>query len=323
MAFPLIVFEGPDMCGKSTHVDSVIKMLDEKGFKFKYVKFPVYDGYMGEEILDHLKNFDVFKGSLTEAIEDLTYHAANLWVNKIAHMNSIKQDGYCGAIVDRFDLSQFIYDAAWLPIFKKINNSYIFCAKSEKEIKRILRKFFDKAVERALTTHNLYEKSGYDIWYVLFKSSSYVKYMATLDSSRRYDKYDENDYYQNRISNIFDLITNNPELSVKFALSKDLYDRELSEKKIEKYVKARKSNNILFECLYNSSSFEIFRNKANSKRICVIDTDEMYDELHESDFEKSNTIEDLVSKHRISVTYQIDRKIVQGIIDSLGLGGNK
>ncbi len=55
-----IVFEGPDMCGKSTHIDTVIDKIRQKtGKVFAHLKFPDYNGFKGNEILDHLKNFNV------------------------------------------------------------------------------------------------------------------------------------------------------------------------------------------------------------------------------------------------------------------------
>ena len=201
---PFIVFEGPDMCGKTSHIETVINKIKETtGKTFKAFKFPVYDGYKGEEILNHLKTFDFskYKHNKYAAIHALNVHATNLMVNKFAafdKMIEIYNEGGCdGFIVDRFDISQLVYDIAWCNSFKGAKYS-------------VIRNFFYEAVERALLTHNYY-LDKFDIKYIVFERSNIIKSMINFekDSSRRYDKYDSNVYYQDCVSDLFQKLTIN------------------------------------------------------------------------------------------------------------------
>ena len=57
----VVIFEGPDICGKTTSIENFKKFLKEKKLYNVYTsRFPNYNAYRGTEISAHLTNFDFY-----------------------------------------------------------------------------------------------------------------------------------------------------------------------------------------------------------------------------------------------------------------------
>lgn len=338
---PFIVFEGPDMCGKTSHIETVINKIKETtGKTFKAFKFPVYDGYKGEEILNHLKFFDIskYKHNKYEAIHILNVHAINLMVNKFAaidKMIEIYNEGECdGFIVDRFDISQLVYDIAWCNSFKGLFKGVKF---------EVIRNFFYEAVERSMLTHNYYADK-FDIKYVVFERSNVIKSAINFekDPSRRYDKYDSNEYYQDCVSDLFEKFTLNKNKRNSFI--EKICDMDQTEfTAINRLlIKIIQQVDPTFRCLTSSISdiqkasvlSDIFVNNT----LCSVDTDAYYMKACVSsssytspdgarlitptnlgiDYDDEKLIKNIVSKCKNAVTSDIDKNIVYNIINYFG-----
>ena len=295
---PFIVFEGPDMCGKTSHIDTVVKTINELTKRnFKAFKFPVYDGFKGEKILKHLKmfNIDAIK-STDKAIEALTMHAVNLMVNKLDAFNVLLEDCQCtdenkcdGYIVDRFDISQIIYDIAWCKIlYKKVI------------LKSTLMKFYYDALYRAFVTHEYYSNK-FDIQYIFFDSSKIISNISALDKDRRIDKYDSNVKYQQVVSELFNIF--------KSADCGDSY-KYIFNKSIDPAFRSILNQTVVDSVLINNIDTDLYYKKyytANPRN-----------ELNEYVL-KSSAEETMVSNYKEMVTSDIDNKIVSSILDYLKL----
>ena len=318
---PFIVFEGPDMCGKTSHIDSVVEQLNQlTGKKFKAFKYPVYNGYKGNEILNHLKTFDIsrYDHRMYRGMHELDIHADNLMVNKFEALdkaiyiyNTEKCDGF---IVDRFDISQLIYDIAWCNFFKGIN-------------RKSIRNFFYEAVNRAETTHDYYSKI-FDIKYVVFEKSSIIESVALSDNNRRYDKYDANRLYQMYIADLFRMLTLNKHGRKTFL--GQICDMDESEftGAIKFTLAIKRFANPLFDCLSKDNDDLVrYTTILSNNVLCSIDTDSYYyrariqnagGDITASDIlidtDNKELVDNIVSIYKSKVTSTIDENIVRSII---------
>lgn len=101
----MIVFEGADRVGKSTHAAQIVEKLIEMGYPAKYLKFPDRTTIIGKLIDEYLKK--------SQAVDDHVVHllfSANRW----EWFERMKQDLESGTslIVDRYAYSGVAYSAA-------------------------------------------------------------------------------------------------------------------------------------------------------------------------------------------------------------------
>ena len=322
----MIVFEGPDMCGKSTHIDTIVDALNKEGFKFAAYKFPVYNGFKGQEILGHLKNFDYRNQMPLESINILKNHAVRLYVNKIDSLRSMldiaKENNLDGFVVDRFDVSQLIYDIAWINILYSVNNTILGKEISSRNMDKLLKDFYDSATERAFSTHGLFSQY-FDIKYIGFVKSKLISICAACDSNRRYDKYDENEIYQNNISDLSEIFFDKLD---KLNVIDSLYDEGELNGISRSIINHKKKVNPLFKFLLSKEeNMEKLCKQIKSNVLAVIDTDKLYrfeafeSNLYVGDDYMSNEkiVLDLVSEYKNDVTSRIDTLIKEEILKYL------
>lgn len=206
----LIIFEGPDMCGKSSHVNTVAELLKKEGRKVTTFKYPDYKGKYGDEILNFLKTFDISENSIEKNISMVLNKEYMDFCNKIFSKDKLislsKKNDYI--ILDRFFMSQLVYTLAWVCILSshKYNPSLKFrwsINKYERDINYILElacKHYNDILE--------YFKDNFEIKTILFKKSKFISYKALSSrDSKDISKYDITESYQICVSRLFDYIS--------------------------------------------------------------------------------------------------------------------
>ncbi len=217
-------------------------------------------------------------------------HANNLMVNKFDKFTKLDTTKYAcdGFIVDRFDMSQLIYDIAWCKYFEFAPAEFDTWSNE-----KILTTFYTNALYRTKLTHE-YFSSEFDIKYVLFKKSEIVEYAVKKDTDRRIDNYDTNEYYQKIVSDLFDIF------SKKTFDYRSVYNYIFTKWVIiDDYASVFKADDI----------------------ICKVDTDEIYNDLLLTDSVPVQRCSqdglDKLLERKDEVTSIIDDNIVQSIINYL------
>lgn len=217
MKTELIIFEGGDCCGKTTMLDKVFEELTSKKYKCGKFKFPVYDGMYGKEILDHLKNYDFDNYSKEENFKELMHFSEISYMNKLSAFNDfmamVNDNDYDFILLDRFALSQYIYDIAWVEIYdgQYIKNNfnrmkfdpdkdlYENCMYTPKILNAIRR--------RASVIMETYKLIFPKITTFVFATNPYVKAIVSYNrdhdkGDRRVDVYDSLTRYQQEVSSL-------------------------------------------------------------------------------------------------------------------------
>ena len=206
----VIVFEGPDCCGKTTMLKKTAEALTAKGYNVRVFKFPSYSGLFGDEILDHLLNWDPHKHTKQECFEKQIEFSKMLTVNKLDAFKYFCEQakGADYVLVDRFVLSQYVYDIAWKPIIDKRRKNPFY---TEKEVKAIST--------RAEDVYRAYSHAFPDIRTVVFTQNPVIKVISEYNhelerksaaaAGRRIDQYDSNKEYQKQVAAEFDNIVFN------------------------------------------------------------------------------------------------------------------
>lgn len=186
----IIVFEGGDCCGKTSLLEATYDELMRQGLKVAKFKFPVYDGVFGKEILDHLKNWDISAHSEKENLDELEKFSKHLYINKLTaftdFLNLAKDKDF--VLVDRFVLSQYIYDKSWSGVFEKTLDNKV-------------------VLDRALNIARAYFTAFPEVYTFVVLPNDYVKVMSRASSDRRVDQYDKLDKYQSEVSANFKCIS--------------------------------------------------------------------------------------------------------------------
>lgn len=214
----LIIFEGPDMCGKTSHVESITKLLVSKGYKATSFKYPDYTGKYGNEILDFLKSFNISDNSMPKNISLILAKERFDTYNKLFSKNKLielsKNNDFI--ILDRFVMSQIIYTLAWVNILSsyKYNTGLKFRWSVHKYADII-----DYIIESASNNYKdilEYFKEEFDIKTVMFKKSKFISHKAFMTrNSKDISKYDINEAYQICVSRLFEYVANNAIESIK------------------------------------------------------------------------------------------------------------
>ena len=197
----LLLVEGSDMCGK-TFICELMKEIIEvdktvKDTSYKYFKFPQYDQTFGKSIMRHLVEFDPKSRHMFEEREKISNE---LIINKIdsldSIMNEINKSSEKNTVIvfDRFTMSQFVYDLAWVtnPKFRKHINTFTY---------------YDIKNEYASIVYDIYKKAfpkETEISSIYCKSSVYIKCVSQVKKGlRRVDSYDKNKLYQDTVNILF------------------------------------------------------------------------------------------------------------------------
>jgi len=210
----MIVFEGPDMSGKTTQANEVCEYfknnkIEGKEYKIKYIKFPLVDGFKGFEIYDHLSKFNFSENNLYKTLFEIVENETNLYLNKLQALDyMIKEANKVDIIiVDRFDMSQLCYAFAWCLMLENACNKKKFMTKKSKEnFLELVDMLKHKIINMTNEIHSMYSEK-FDIGYVKFEKSKCIENIVKNNNcnDRRFDKYDSNNEYQNYVSNLFNL----------------------------------------------------------------------------------------------------------------------
>lgn len=188
----VIVFEGGDCCGKTTMLEKVKEALALKygADKVGSFKFPVYNGLYGEYILNHLKTFDPSNKSNDEIRKAVLDFSSALYANKLAALTDFYF--YCEkrdyVLVDRFTLSQYVYDLAWTMTYKNTFNY----------------NDIDLFLKRANTVMEAYSLLIPNITTFVFTKNDRVELITKANADRRIDKYDTLKEYQQNVRELME-----------------------------------------------------------------------------------------------------------------------
>lgn len=283
----VVIFEGPDICGKTTSIENFKNFLKErKKYNVYTPRFPNYSAYRGTEIREHISNFDFhdqFKKerpfSILNALDE---NSINLMLNKldVISSNLIKEiEGRdCNIVlIDRFVMSQFIYDYCWIRMFEvgfETDNCYKpdYIEKFRTRLSEFEKEIYDRAmIVWKYFIHKIYSYFGDNVKIsnIVFQRSNYITEIFEKEVSkglRKYDAYDRMRLYQNLISEQFVKLSNgtNEKLNsfisdeklyfVNFDTVRTKVEKEidnfdnLTNEDIKKYV-TEEMNYVLADCI--------------------------------------------------------------------------
>jgi thymidylate kinase len=236
---PIIVFEGPDNCGKSTQLSRIIGKINSERphIKCHNYKFPNYDSMYGNRIkymLNHKDEYDL-RGNICDM--DLF---SELQINdKLLLLyyfdESCSNDNVCYCFLDRYTLSSRIYDAvsrALLPEgkdeddllsildYKPKYSNGIYIEDTNKQITDRITHFIKTYVydphqtyvnnkylaDRIALGYGILEHKCYDIKHVYFRSCKALERLASKE--RELDQYEDDDIFKKIINTIYNFIPN-------------------------------------------------------------------------------------------------------------------
>jgi thymidylate kinase len=238
----IIVFEGPDNCGKTTQIPLVQRKLTKKLIDFIITaKFPNYDSMYGKLIKNMLNNKD--KYDLRNNLDDMNLFSLLQLEDKLHFMNSINTNNgdNDGAqlidyylLLDRYTLSSHIYDGLsrifyneWVDDYDNIDNirkcelKYYNGNCSFKDIKASMKmcKFLQNKIfktDNVFTSgygylkdkidfgYKMLEHDFFDIKYVYFRSCKAIERITK--ENRKLDQYEDDQKFTNTIKAIYNLM---------------------------------------------------------------------------------------------------------------------
>ena len=225
----VVIFEGPDICGKTTSIENFKNFLKErKKYNVYTPRFPNYNAYRGCEIKEHLSNFDFYDQFKKERpfsiLNTLDENSINMMLNKLDVISKdlikeINEQDCDIVLIDRFVMSQFIYDYCWIGMFESefetdncYNSDYI------KKFRIRLSEFEKDIYDRAMIVwkyfvHKIRSSFGDNVKIsnIVFQRSNYITEIFKKEVSkgiRKYDAYDKMRLYQNLISEQFEKLSN-------------------------------------------------------------------------------------------------------------------
>ena len=280
----VVIFEGPDICGKTTSIENFKNFLKErKKYNVYTPRFPNYNAYRGTEIKEHLSNFDFhdqFKKERPFSIlNTLDENSINMMLNKLDVISGdlikeIDEQDCDIVLIDRFVMSQFIYDYCWIGMFEEALKSE--CCYNPDYIKKFrtrLSEFEKDIYDRAIVVweyfvHKIRSSFGDNVKIsnIVFQRSNYITEIFKKEVSkglRKYDAYDKMRLYQNLISEQFEklsngtneklysLISNENLYFVNFDTIKDDTIKDKVEKEIDNLKNANIQNAVTEEMNYD------------------------------------------------------------------------
>ncbi len=270
----VVIFEGPDICGKTTSIEYFKDFLKQKKMYDVYTpKFPNYNAYRGAEISEHLTNFDFYERFEKERpfsiLNALDENSINLMQNKIDVVSrylieEINNRNCDVVLIDRFAISQYIYDYCWIEMFKeafKLENCY-----TKEYIEKVMQRIgeFDKdiyyraAIVWSYFVHKIHSNfgTGVKISTIVFQKSNYItesfNRAVSSKGTRKYDSYDKMQSYQKFISEQFEKLIEGTDEKLTMLIGKEmenLYTVNFDDIK-EKVLKENKNSDKLTELAY-------------------------------------------------------------------------
>lgn len=225
----VVIFEGPDICGKTTSIENFKVFLKEKKkYEIYTPRFPNYSACRGEKIKEHLSTFvfhDQFEKerpfSILNALDE---NSINMMINKLDVISDglIKEiaERDCDiALIDRFVMSQFIYDYCWIGMFEaafKAEDCYKqeYIEKFAERIREFEKEIYNRAsIVWNYFVHKIHSSFGDNVKIsnVVFQKSNYITEIFKKQVSkgfRKYDAYDKMKLYQDLISDQFEKLSN-------------------------------------------------------------------------------------------------------------------
>lgn len=225
----VVIFEGPDICGKTTSIENFKNFLKErKKYNVYTPRFPNYIAYRGCEIKEHLSNFDFYyqfkKERPFSILNTIDENSINMMLNKLDVISKdlveeIDEQDYDIVLIDRFVMSQFIYDYCWVRMFESefetdncYNPDYI------EKFRTRLSEFEKEIYYRAMVVwkyfvHKIHSSFGDNVKIsnIVFQRSNYITEIFKKEVSkglRKYDAYDKMRLYQDLISEQFEKLSN-------------------------------------------------------------------------------------------------------------------
>jgi thymidylate kinase len=236
MSNSIIVFEGPDNCGKSTQIAKTEANLIEKfiNSRNRYIatfrsKFPNYNGMYGSLIKHMLTNSQDY--DLKSNIDDMNLFSILQADDKINELNEIyrviKSVDY--TFFDRYTLSSRIYDSVLRSyLYKNTYNYYSGMTNGkiqyyhgeryieDSEPLKRLYEFFDKWVftedyfnddylsNKIKYNYKLLEHKNFNIKHVLFRSCKALERITK--ENREFDQYEEDSKVKRMIKTVYDFL---------------------------------------------------------------------------------------------------------------------
>ena len=225
----VVIFEGPDVCGKTTSIENLKAFLkSNKKYEVYTPRFPNYNACRGEEIKKHLSTF-VFhdqyeKERPLSILNALDENSINMMINKLDVISGVLikeiMDRDCDIVlIDRFVMSQFIYDYCWIGMFEaafKAEDCYKqeYIEKFAERIREFEKEIYDRAsIVWNYFVHKIHNSFGDNVKIsnIVFQKSDYITDIFKRNVSkdlRKYDAYDKMHLYQNLISEQFEKLSN-------------------------------------------------------------------------------------------------------------------
>lgn len=190
----IIVFEGPDKCGKSTQLEKTKQSLIDLGYNVATTKFPEYTGILGDTILEMLCNPSTLSSDDNKLPKGFLFGLYQV-INKISSLNWLYNLYYCNEkldfiLIDRFQISAEVYDKAYCRYCECNNISYNDFKQMYELFYMSLDKVFGEDADK------LFE-------YIVFDKSNIISKLASLHN-RTEDSFDSLIYYQDEVARCFE-----------------------------------------------------------------------------------------------------------------------
>lgn len=203
----LVIFEGPDMCGKTTQLKYLKNLLEANGKSVATFKYPLVDSKYGRNIY---KLFGNKKISVAERdCEIMRLEVLDKLDSVSAIVKAMKKNDY--VLLDRYVLSQIIYDTARYRLYVESESIFLDDINyMHRIISNNANCIIDNLIYAIITeTHKYCARStrkidiDKDIITVIFNSSNTVREAVEIYGRDR-DDVDKNDRLQFDTSNIYD-----------------------------------------------------------------------------------------------------------------------
>jgi hypothetical protein len=201
----LIVFEGPDHCGKSAQANELCKRLTKNNLNFAFVKYPRYEDSIYGAMIRHMlydNNINLLNDE--KCMDQFSYLQLMDKLNSVDYIYKLLNE-HDFVILDRYTLSGRIYDSS-IRYLLRCKADFDFTPENKDKIKEYmeyyLREWAFSNVFRGPYYNHLFEdglsileNNLYDIYHILFRSSTYIETIVGYDNKTNRDK--ERDNYEN------------------------------------------------------------------------------------------------------------------------------
>jgi hypothetical protein len=236
----LIVFEGPDNCGKSTQLKLVGKELKQRlrekydtDVNIYYFKFPQRGKLYGDMIyymLLHKENYNFLYDEDRKLFSQLQY---NDKLDGLQHLHQLLSQDNTIVLLDRFTLSARIYDAVneYIHNYKicipytKVSNGIYVDGKYEAIFSEASMHFFKDIFKDIFlapkNTYEILEHNLFNTFHVIFRSCDAISQI--VEETRKLDQYEDNSLFKEVVNSIYNNITYYEEFYKDFIQQKHLH----------------------------------------------------------------------------------------------------